>query len=125
MSRRLDFVEDVQLGLYSMTEPCARYGLGQCVSCKWLVRYDADGADGLVDHRRVAKFHPHRMPEDVAARLLARAPNLRPAQASGLPGAAAPVHVEDVDRAGSRTHWRGQHDKGRYAAAGTRDRGGA
>jgi transposase InsO family protein len=41
------------------------------VGYKWLARFEAEGADGLVDQRRVAKSHPHRMVDDVAARLLA------------------------------------------------------
>ena len=71
MSRRLEFVEDAARGLNSMTELCARYEISRRVGYKWLARYEADGVDGLADQRRVAKSHPHRMPDDVAARLLA------------------------------------------------------
>jgi transposase InsO family protein len=70
MSRRLEFVEDAQRGLYAMTELCARYGISRRVGYKWLARYEAEGVDGLVDQRRVAKTHPHRMADDVAARVL-------------------------------------------------------
>jgi hypothetical protein len=73
MSRRLEFVEDARRGLYSMTELCARYAISRRVGYKWLARFEAEGADGLVDQRRVAKSHPHRMVDDVAARLLATA----------------------------------------------------
>ena len=71
MSRRLEFVEDAARGLYSMTELCARYAISRRVGYKWLSRFEADGPDGLVDQRRVARSHPHRMPDDVAARLVA------------------------------------------------------
>lgn len=70
MSRRLEFVEDAQRGLYAMTELCARYGISRRVGYKWLARYAADGVDGLADQRRVAHSHPHRMPAEVAAALL-------------------------------------------------------
>jgi putative transposase len=71
MSRRLEFVEDAARGLYSMTELCARYAISRRVGYKWLARYAADGADGLVDQRRVAKTRPHRMPDATAAMLVA------------------------------------------------------
>jgi transposase InsO family protein len=71
MSRRLEFVEDAQRGLYAMTELCARYGISRRVGYKWLARYEADGVDGLADQRRVAHAHPHRMPAEIAAALLA------------------------------------------------------
>jgi len=71
MSRRLEFAEDVRRALYSMSELCARYGISRRVGYKWLARFEAEGPAGLADQRRVAKTHPHRMPDDVAVRLLA------------------------------------------------------
>jgi transposase len=71
MSRRLAFVEDAERGLYSMTELCARYAISRRVGYQWLARYQAEGVDGLADRRRVAKTHPHRMPDELAAALLA------------------------------------------------------
>jgi transposase InsO family protein len=71
MSRRLEFVEDAARGLYSMTELCTRYGISRRVGYKWIARYEADGIDGLLDQRRVAKTHPHRMPAELAALLVA------------------------------------------------------
>jgi len=71
MSRRLEFVEDAQRGLYSMTELCAHDGISRRVGYKWLARYEAEGAAGLEDQRRVPTTHPHRMPKEIAAALLA------------------------------------------------------
>jgi len=71
MSRRLEFVEDATRGLYTMTELCARYSISRRVGYKWLARYDAEGAEGLTDQRRVAHSHPHRLSEEIAACLLA------------------------------------------------------
>lgn len=76
MSRRLEFVEDAARGLYSTTELCARYEISRCVGYKWLARFEAEGAAGLVDRPRVAKVLLQRMPEEIAVALLAcrRAP---------------------------------------------------
>ncbi len=71
MSRRLEFGEDAARGLYSMTALCARYAISRRVGYEWLARFEAEGPDGLVDQRRVAHAHPHRIPEDIAARLVA------------------------------------------------------
>lgn len=71
MSRRLEFVEDAQRDLYDMTELCARYAISRKTGYKWLARYEGAGLEGLADQRRVAKTCPHRMPDDIAARLLA------------------------------------------------------
>jgi hypothetical protein len=71
MSRRLELVEDARRGLSAMTELCARYGISRRVGYKWLARYETDGVDGLADQRRVAHSHPHRMPAEIAAALLA------------------------------------------------------
>jgi putative transposase len=71
MSQRLEFVEDVLRGLYSMTELCTRYGISRRVGYKWLARYEADGAAGLADQRRIAHHCPHRLSDSIAAALLA------------------------------------------------------
>jgi transposase InsO family protein len=70
MSRRLEFVEDAQRALYSMTELCARYEVSRRVGYKWLARFEADGIAGLADQRRTAKTHPHRLSAVIAAALL-------------------------------------------------------
>lgn len=46
-------------------------GISRRVGYEWLARHVAEGGDGLVDQRRVAHAHPHRMADDVAARLVA------------------------------------------------------
>jgi transposase InsO family protein len=70
MSLRLEFVEDAQRGLYTMTALCARYAISRRVGYKWLACYEAGGAEALVDQRRVATTCPHRVPDAIAARVL-------------------------------------------------------
>jgi transposase InsO family protein len=71
MSQRLEFVETAGRGLYTMTELCARYGISRRVGYKWLSRYQAEGAAGLVDQSRRPRGSPWAVADDVAARLLA------------------------------------------------------
>jgi putative transposase len=71
MSQRLEFVEDAARGLFTMTELCARYAISRRVGYKWVARYAEGGAPALADQRRVATTCPHRLADDVAARLLA------------------------------------------------------
>ncbi|HEX5437789.1 MAG TPA: helix-turn-helix domain-containing protein [Gemmatimonadaceae bacterium] len=71
MSQRREFVEDAARGLYAMTELCARYGISRKTGYTWCARYAADGPSGLADQRRIALRGPHRMPDEIAARLVA------------------------------------------------------
>jgi Winged helix-turn helix len=48
MDQRMQFIADHQRGLYVMTELCARYGISRKTGYKWLARYQATGAQGLV-----------------------------------------------------------------------------
>lgn len=71
LSQRREFVEDAARGLYDMTELCERYGISRKTGYKWCARYATEGLAGLADQRRVAATCPHRMPEEIAARLVA------------------------------------------------------
>ena len=44
MEQRERFIDDSRLGLYDMTELCARYAVSRKTGYKWLARYDAGGA---------------------------------------------------------------------------------
>ena len=47
-SLRLEFAEAAARGLYTMAGLCARYGVSRRVGYKWLARYQAEGAAGLL-----------------------------------------------------------------------------
>jgi transposase InsO family protein len=71
MTARREFVEDVERGLYAMTELCARYQISRKTGYKWLARYRAAGLAGLADQRRAPAQCPHATPPAIAAAVLA------------------------------------------------------
>ena len=46
VEERERFIDDHRLGLYDMTELCARYAVSRKTGYKWLGRYDAGGRSG-------------------------------------------------------------------------------
>ena len=46
VEQRERFIDDHRLGLYDMTELCARYAISRKTGYKWLGRYDVGGRDG-------------------------------------------------------------------------------
>jgi putative transposase len=70
MDERVQFISDHQRGLYAMTELCARYGISRKTGYKWLERYAAEGARGLVERSHAPHACPHRVAPDLAALLL-------------------------------------------------------
>jgi putative transposase len=71
MTQRLQFITDHQHGLYDMTELCARTHISRKTGYKWLARYAADGARGLLERSHAPHACPHRIADEVAALLLA------------------------------------------------------
>lgn len=71
MNQRLQFITDHQRGLYDMTELCARNRISRKTGYKWLARYAADGARGLVERSHAPHVCPHRIADPVAALLIA------------------------------------------------------
>src|SRR5436190_1513638 len=69
MDQRVQFVTDHQRGLYAMRELCARYAISRKTGYKWLARYEAEGAAGLVERSHAPHVCPHRI-ADAMARLL-------------------------------------------------------
>src|SRR5467141_2086900 len=63
MEQRERFIDDSQLGLYDMTELCARYAISRKTGHKWLARYDAGGRPALHDRSRA----PHHCPRKIGA----------------------------------------------------------
>jgi putative transposase len=62
MEERLQFVRDVQSGLFTMTELAEQYAISRRTGYKWLDRFAADGIDGLLDRSR----RPHHSPTATA-----------------------------------------------------------
>ena len=71
MSRRREFVEDAERGLYAMRELCARYGISRRVGYKWLARYEAAGLAGLADQSRRPRTSPTQLDGELAALVIA------------------------------------------------------
>ena len=66
MEQRERFIRDWRLGLYTMTELCARYSISRKTGYKWLERFDEGGRQALGDRSRAPQQCPHRIAEDVA-----------------------------------------------------------
>ena len=70
VEERERFIDDHQLGLYTMIELCARYAISRKTGYKWLERYDRGGRPALEDRSRAPHQCPHKIAEPVAQLLL-------------------------------------------------------
>ena len=70
MNQRMQFITDHQRGLYDMTELCARNNVSRKTGYKWLARYAAEGAPGLIARSHAPHVCPHRIAEALAALLV-------------------------------------------------------
>jgi transposase InsO family protein len=70
MNQRMQFITDHQRGLYHMTELCARNSVSRKTGYKWLARYAAEGARGLIERSHAPHVCPHRIAEALAALLV-------------------------------------------------------
>lgn len=70
MEERMRFVTEWERGLYRMSELCERFGVSRRSGYKWLGRWEEEGAAGLGDRSRAPRGCPHRVREEVAARLI-------------------------------------------------------
>jgi putative transposase len=61
VEQRERFVADCRLGVYPITELCARYGISRKTGYKWLARAEAEGRQGLRDRSRAPRRCPHRI----------------------------------------------------------------
>lgn len=95
VDQRVALLADWWRGEWTMTELATRYGVSRKTAYKWVDRYDADGAAGLVERSRaprtpgramapevrdailaLRRAHPHWGPRKLAALLRERAPQL-------------------------------------------------
>jgi len=63
MHERMQFVADLELGVFSVSELCRRFGVSRKTGYKWLQRHRAGGASGLADRSR----RPRRIPHETKA----------------------------------------------------------
>lgn len=63
MTERMRFVLDYELGVYSVTELCQRYGVSRKTGYKWLRRFQNDGPEALADRSRRPHSCPHKTPD--------------------------------------------------------------
>jgi transposase InsO family protein len=70
VEQRERFIDDHRLGLYDMTELCARYAVSRKTGDKWLARYDAGGRPALHDRSRAPHSCPHKISAPVTQLLL-------------------------------------------------------
>jgi transposase InsO family protein len=67
MEQRVDFVRELESGLFTMTELAAQYGISRKTGYKWLTRHETEGVLGLQDRSR----RPRHSPQATEAALLA------------------------------------------------------
>ena len=73
VDQRLEFVTDLQSGLWSMTELCTSYEISRKTGYKWASRFGAEGPQALVDRSRRPQHSPQATrPEVVEALITAR-----------------------------------------------------
>jgi transposase InsO family protein len=70
MDQRVEFIREFETDLFTMTELAAQYGISRKTGYKWLERYAAAGALGLVDRSRRPHASPHATDPALLARLL-------------------------------------------------------
>jgi putative transposase len=63
MDLRMQFIADYLRRLVPISELCHEYDISRKTAYKWIDRYEAEGAAGLVDHSR----RPHHFPQATAA----------------------------------------------------------
>ena len=70
MTERMRFVLDYQLGVYSMTELCQRYGVSRKTGYKYLRRFEEGGVVALKDRSRRPHSCPHKTPDHCVEAIL-------------------------------------------------------
>lgn len=71
MSQRAGFVTAALSGEESMSASCARFGVSRKTGYKWLARYKAEGAAGLVDRSRAPLEHGRATGAEIAGAIVA------------------------------------------------------
>src|SRR6185503_5114676 len=72
MDLRMQFISDYLRRLTPISELCHEYEISRKTAYKWIDRYEAEGASGLVDRSRRPHHFPHATPADLVEALLAK-----------------------------------------------------
>jgi putative transposase len=72
MDLRMQFIADYLRRLAPISELCHEYEISRKTAYKWIDRYEAEGAAGLVDRSRRPHHFPHATPADLVKALLAK-----------------------------------------------------
>jgi transposase InsO family protein len=70
MEQRMLMISAWKSGLYSNEELFERFGVSSKTGYKWIVRYKAEGVEGLRDRSKAPRSCPHRTQEDVAEKII-------------------------------------------------------
>lgn len=72
MDLKMQFIADYLRRLAPISEICREYEISRKTAYKWIDRYEAEGAAGLVDRSRRPHHFPQATPSDLVAALLAK-----------------------------------------------------
>ena len=78
VSLRKEFVMLVISDNSNIRELCGRFGISPRTGYKWLRRYQAQGAEGLVDQSRRPAHSPARTPSEMSKLFLRCVPSILP-----------------------------------------------
>ena len=70
MNLKMQMVADLTRGRYTPTELARAYGVSRKTIYKWVRRYEAEGAVGLVSRPRAPHSNPRKVADEVAARII-------------------------------------------------------
>jgi len=71
MDQKTLFIADYRRQIFSMAELCRRFGVSRKTGYKWIERYEAEGAPGLLDRSRRPHTCPHQTEPDIVEEILA------------------------------------------------------
>src|SRR5947199_10220316 len=71
VEERMRFMVAIEKGEESFAAICRRFGVRRRIGYKWLARFEAEGAAGLLDRSRAPLQHPQAIADSIAERCLA------------------------------------------------------
>jgi putative transposase len=72
MDLRTQFIADYLRGLITISELCREYEISRKTAYKWIDRYEAEGAAGLVDRSRRPHHFPNATPDELVQAILSK-----------------------------------------------------
>lgn len=71
MNERIEFIGLYRRAEWSMAELCREFGISRKTGYKWVRRFRRQGLEGLADHSRSPRRHPHAVPQDIVEQIVA------------------------------------------------------